>query len=186
MKKTIIFISISLIIVLLLNSSRLVQKTDYLKVDADSLIENIAFFNKRLVETQGKIIHVCGVDGKKMKILTLNKKIIRIEPSDPLVRFNDSLYGKMILVRGMVFESRIHGSVIKNYKIEKRLLCHIDYSPCKDSIWVNKKIKSGASDSISAKDIRRLENKMTETQKDYISVITIVADTYEVIDLPSN
>lgn len=186
MKKLVILSSISLIIALLFNSSRLAQTTDYLKVDADSLVGNIAIFDKHLIETQGKIIHVCGVDGKKMKLLTNNKSIIKIEPSNKLVRFDDSLYGKTILVRGMVLESRLSAAGIENHKNEKALLCHIDHSPCKDSIWVDKKIKSGASDSISAKDIRKLKNKMTETQKDYISVITIVADSYEVLDLPSN
>ncbi len=184
MKKPVILSSISLIIVLLFNSNRHSQTTDYLKVDADSLVENIAIFDKHLIETQGKIIHICGVDGKKMKLLTNNNSIIKIEPSNKLVRFDDSLYDKTILVRGMVSESRLSAAVIENHKIEKVLLCHIDHSPCKDSIWVDNKIKSGVSDSISAKAIRKLKNKMTETQKDYISVITIIADTFQVIEKP--
>lgn len=152
------------------------------KVAADSLVVNINKYINTKVETEGIIIHICGVNGKKMKLRAESGAIIKIVPQDSLTRFDTSFYKKRVRVQGFVKESRIEIPYIDSMEREKTLLCHIDHTPCKDSAWVNRQKKAGVADSLSQKDILKLKKKMEQTQKSYVSVITIIADKYEVVE----
>lgn len=152
------------------------------KVVADSLIVNIDKYNGTKVETEGVIIHVCGVNGRKMKLKTESGEIIKIVPQDSLASFDKSFYKKRIRVQGFVKESRIEKPYLDMIEKERTLLCHIDNTPCKDSAWVKRQKNAGIADSLSNRDILRLREKMEQTQKDYISVITILAEKCEIIE----
>ena len=130
---------------------------------------------------EGIVIHVCGVDGKKMKLSTENGSIIKILPKDSLTSFDKSFFKKKVKVQGLVNELRIGKSYIDRLEKDKVLLCHIDHTPCKDSVWVRELKESGSANALSKKDTDKLMQIMEQTGKEYISVIIIVAEKVEII-----
>jgi len=150
-------------------------------VPADSLITDIDKYAKRKVKTEGLIAHVCGVNGKKMKLMSDNGEVIVIIPHDNS-SFDYSLSGKRINVYGLVKEERLSKNYIDERERLKSLLCHVDQRPCKDTKWVAAKIESGVAESISKKDIDTLRQKMEKQGKDYVSIVSIVCEQYNVIE----
>jgi len=151
------------------------------KVSADSLVASIDKYHDTRVEVEGLVVHVCGVDGKKMKLMTESGAIIKIVPRDSSDSFDKSFYKKMVKVQGIAEESRIEKSYIDKMEREKALLCHIDNTPCKDSAWVSGQKEAGAADTLSKRDIERLRSKMEQTGKSYVSVVTIFAERVEIV-----
>lgn len=117
-----------------------------------------------------------------MKLWTESGAIIKIVPQDSLTRFDTSFYKKIVSVQGLVKESRVEKPYIDRMEKEKTLLCHIDHTPCKDSAWVNRQKEAAVADSLSKKDILKLKKKMEQTQKNYVLVITIIANKYVVVE----
>lgn len=152
------------------------------KLQADSLIKKIECYIDKSVEIDGIIIHICGVNGKKMKFQTDNGEIIKIVPKDSLNSFDASFYKRRVKIQGIVKEFRIDKNYIDKMEKEKKLLCHIDNTPCKDSVWINKKKESGKADALSSQDIEKLRTTMEQTGKSYVSIITIFAEKVEIID----
>ena len=64
---------------------------------------------------------------------------------------------------------------------EKAVLCHVDQRPCKDTKWIQAKVEAGVADSLSKKSIEKLRQKMAKQGKDYVSIVSIVCEQYEVI-----
>lgn len=151
-------------------------------INADSLVLNIDKYRNTKVEVEGIVIHICGVDGKKMKLKTESGAIIKIVPKDSLDNFDNLFYKKRVKVQGIVKEYRIEKNYIDKMEKEKTLLCHIDNTPCKDSAWVNDQIKKGNSDAISKQDIDKLRSTMEQKRHDYVSVITIFSEKVEIIE----
>ena len=149
-------------------------------VSADSLIVNIDKYVKRRVKTEGFIAHICGVDGKKMKLMSDSGEVIVILSRDNN-RFDSSLYEKRISVYGLVKEERLSKKYIDEKEKEKAILCHVDQRPCKDTKWIQAKVEAGVADSLSQKGIEKLRQKMAKQGKDYVSIVSIVCEQYEVI-----
>ncbi len=82
-----------------------------------------------------------------------------------------------VLIRNLLKESLISCSQIDKIEKEGPLLYHIDHTPCKDSEWVQKKTDSGEVEAIAAAGIRKLRNIMRQKQQNYISIITIMAES---------
>ena len=156
----------------------------FTKVSADSLVANIDKYHDTKVEEEGLVVHICGVDGRKMKLMTEGGAIIKIVPRDSSDSFDKSFYKKMVKVQGIAKESRIERSYVDKMEREKTLLCHIDNTPCKDSTWVSGQRASGTADSLSKRDIERLRSRMEQTGKSYVSVVNIVAERVEVVEEP--
>lgn len=152
------------------------------KLQADSLIKKIECYIDKRVETDGIIIHICGVNAKKMKFQTDNGEIIKIVPKDSLNSFDASFYKRRVKIQGIVKEFRIDKNYIDKMEKEKKLLCHIDNTPCKDSVWINNKKESGKADALSNQDIEKLRTTMEQTGKSYVSIMTIFAEKVEIID----
>ena len=152
------------------------------KLQADSLIKNIEYYIDKSIETDGVIVHICGVNGKKMKFQTDNGEIIKIVPKDSLNSFDASFYKKRVKIQGIVKEFLTDKNYIDKMEKEKKLLCHIDNTPCIDSVWVNNKKKSGKADALSNHDIEKLRTTMEQTGKSYVPIITIFAEKVEIID----
>jgi hypothetical protein len=146
-------------------------------VSIDTLVSEIEKYDGELVETSGLVAHVCGVDMMKLKLKSESGNIVKVVLNDTTSSFDKKLYKKQLKVVGRVFETRIMRPYIDSVAHEKSLLCHIDNSVCKDSAWVQKKVEYGVADSLSAVDVKRLRDSMNDTGKDYVSVITIIADT---------
>jgi len=157
----------------------------FTKLPADSLVAHIDKYRDTGVEVEGLVVHICGVDGKKMKLMTANGSIIKIVPRDSSDSFDKSFYKKMVKVQGIAKESRIERSYVDKMEREKALLCHIDNTPCKDSTWVSGQREAGAADTLSKRDIERLRSKMERTGKSYVSAVTVVADRVELLEEPS-
>lgn len=175
-------ILIILITVFFICCNNHVKKNDFTRISADSLVSQIDKYNNVKVELEGVIVHICGVNGKKMKLETESGSIIKIVPKDSLLCFDTSFFNKRVRVKGIAKENRIDESYIKKIENEKLLLCHIDHTPCKDSLWVNYQIKKGLADTISKQDIEILRRRMEQTGKKYLSLITIFAEEVEIIN----
>lgn len=151
-------------------------------VNADSLIKNIKKYSNKTIEIEGLIVHVCGVDGKKMKLKTENGDIIKIVPFDSTLQFNNTYNSKTIRVQGKITEFKLEKNSIDSLEKEKKILCHIDNTPCKDREWVENKIKKGIADSLSKRGIDGLKEKMLRTGDDYVTVLTMVAEKIKIKD----
>jgi hypothetical protein len=173
---------ITLLTSLLVCCNNIKSNQKFTKIAADSLIVSIDNFCDSKVEIEGVVVHICGVDGKKMKLKTENGAIIKIVLQDSLDCFDKVFYKKRIKVQGVVKEYRIDKEYISRMENEKTLLCHIDYTPCMDSVWVERQISNGIADSLSNREILKLKRKMEQTKKDYVSVITIIAEKCEIIE----
>ena len=150
-------------------------------IPADSLIAGVDKYVKRKVKTEGFIAHVCGVNGKKMKLMSDSGEVIVIVPNDNN-GFDYSLNKKRISVYGLVKEEQLSKKYIDEKEKERALLCHVDQRPCKDIKWVNSKVEAGVADELSKKDIDTLRQKMEKQGKDYVSIISIVCEQYSVIE----
>jgi len=150
-------------------------------VSADNLIVNIDKYVNRRVKTEGFIAHICGVDGKKMKLLSDNGEVIVILSRDNN-SFDSSLYEKRIRVYGLVKEERLSKKFIEEKEKEKAILCHVDQRPCKDTKWIQTKVEEGVSDSLSQKSIEKLRQKMAKQGKDYVSIVSIICEQYEIVE----
>lgn len=166
----------ALLVLILLRSRGQIANFNAEEVNADSLINHIQKYTTRNIKTEGYIAHVCGVDEKKMKLKTANGNIIKIIPLDSNIQFDKNYYGKIVMVQGKIMEYKIPKSRIDSLEQEKKLLCHIDNSPCKDIKWVENQVRKGVADSLSQRDMDRLKKKMLQTRKDEISVFTIIAE----------
>jgi len=172
MKKTLLLTTLIMSTILSINS----QNTNVEKINADSLINNIDKYSNKNIEIEGRIVHVCGVDGKKMKLKTKGGETIKIILSDSTLCFDKVYNQKTVIIQGKITEAKLKKLLIDSLGKEKILLCHIDNSPCKDKEWVENKKNSGVADSLSEKDTERLRTKMLQTGKDYVSVFTMIAD----------
>jgi hypothetical protein len=150
-------------------------------VPADNLIANIDKFVKRKIKTEGLITHVCGFNGMRMKMMSDNGDVLVIIPHDSN-RFDSSLNEKRLIVYGLVKEARLSKKYIDEKEKERALLCHVDQRPCRDINWVNAKVEAGVAGSISKKDIDFLRKKLEQQGKDYVSIVSIVCEEYEVIE----
>ncbi|MCU0639346.1 MAG: hypothetical protein MUF59_05700 [Candidatus Krumholzibacteria bacterium] len=150
-------------------------------VDSDSLFANIDVYNGKRVETCGTIIHVCGVDGKKMRLKTPGDARIKVVPGEGMKAFDAVTYkNKYVKVRGIVKETRIDDKYIEGMEKERALLCHVDHTPCLSKGWRAEAEAAGTVDSISALGTSRLRERVKKTGKGYFSAVTIIADSCEV------
>ena len=150
-------------------------------VDSDSMVARIDMYAGRRVETSGTIIHVCGVDGKKMRLRTAGNSRIKIVPGAGMPSFDkDTYHMKKIRVRGLVQETRIDEKYIEGIERDRSLLCHVDYTSCISKSWAEELKAAGTADSISAVGTNKLRERLEASAKGYISVVTIVADSCEV------
>jgi len=150
-------------------------------VDSDSLVAGIDMYAGRRVETSGTIIHVCGVDGKKMRLKTAGDARIKIVPGGGMTVFDKDTYnGKKVRVHGLVKETRLDMKYIEGIEKERSVLCHVDYTPCISKSWAEQLKAAGTADSISAVGTNKLRDRLKASAKGYISLVTIVADSCEV------
>ncbi|WP_133249980.1 hypothetical protein [Marinifilum breve] len=151
------------------------------KISIDKLVNSAEQFEGKRVETQGMAVHFCGAGKKKLKLKSENGSVVKVIPSNLLLHFSAKLNHKKLKIVGRVETKRVERSFVDKIDREKTLLCHIDHTPCIDEEWVKRKQETGVSDSLSAVDVKKLRNKMQKSGKDYITVVTIIADEIEVI-----
>jgi hypothetical protein len=146
-----------------------------LRVDSDTLVAHIDQYLGTEVEVEGLIVHVCSVDGKKMKMKGDKGAIVKVVPVEPLTQFDASLLKQRVIVRGTADENRIPAATVDRLEQEGTLLCHIDHTPCKDTEWVKRQVESGAAEGLVKKDIEKLRKQMQDADTSYVSVVTVRA-----------
>lgn len=151
-------------------------------INADTLIKNISVYNNKHIFTEGNIAHVCGVDGKKMKLKAASGEIIKLVPNDSLNSFGKEFNGKLVRIYGTIKESRIEMPYALKHKDNKSILCHVDNTPCLDSAWVNKHKKTGYADTISSKSTAKLIKKIKDSDNGYYSTATIYVEDISIIE----
>lgn len=151
-------------------------------IAADTLAMQIDKYAGQEVTVEGKIVHVCPVDGSKMK-LTSNRQIIKIIPSAPNGKFERHWNGKRIRVCGKVHEVRLSRAHLDSLYRAGSLLCHIDFSPCSDTAWVAAKHRQGKAAEIVAHYHSFFKYEMQRTGKDYISVVVLEAIKTEEVEI---
>jgi hypothetical protein len=158
------------------------QVAGTIEVPADELAKHANEYEGKKVEVVGCIAHVCGVDGRKMKMKTPGGEIIKIEAGGPEDKFGKDYNKKLVSVRGVVKVTRIGKAYIDRIEKEGRLLCHIDHKACKDKQWVNRKVEEGKAEAMLKHDIAALRNKLKQSGKKELCYVCILAEYIEVID----
>ncbi len=173
---------IALCLLITFSSKGQQSKELYTKVSIDELINKADQFKNKRVEVIGLVDHMCGVDGKKIKLKSTSGAVLKVVPNKPDESFDFNLKKQLVSVRGVVELIRIEKAYVDKMENEGTLLCHIDHSPCKDKVWVNNKIESGKDVEIVKRDIAKLRKQMTESGKDYVSYICIRADSVNILE----
>jgi len=155
---------------------------EFTKLSMNDLIAKADQFQNKKVEVIGLIVHMCGVDAKKMKLKSPSGAVIKIVPQNPEEAFDTAFKKQLVSVQGVVEVKRIEKAYIDKMEKEGTLLCHIDNTPCKDKEWINKKIETGADVTISKRDIAKLRKKMEVSGKDHITSICIRAEKVELLE----
>jgi hypothetical protein len=165
----------------LLGCQKTQKQETALLADADSIILDAQKYQGTEVITEGKVVHICGVDYRKIKLKTERGGIIKVIPGDPLFKYDKTLMGKWVRVKGILdVDTLSRGDMIQT-KQEKILTCHVDHKPCKDTAWVKRQIKSGYADTLLKRDFEKLSSTMDKTGVDYIPIIIIYSEHLEVI-----
>ena len=175
-------IGLCLIVALTVSCTKKNGVTSFTKLNADSLIVNIEDYNHTLVEVEGLVVHICGVDGKKMKIKTESGASIKVVYADSLLKFDTALYNKRVRVYGKVVETRLTKPFVDKMEQAKAIPCSIDSAPCIDSLWIKGKKEAGKADSISRVTIDKLRKRMEQSKKPYTSVVTIRAEKVDLAE----
>lgn len=133
-----------------------------------------------LLTLEGDVIHVCPVNGKKMKLRLSDGEVMRVVPIDnkpfDLARWNK----QHVRVTGKLSDLKVSREYIADNYAEKKLLCHIDHTPCIDTEWAENHWKNGSGSRILDRDNNALQMKMLQSGKDYIQVFVITAEKIEV------
>ena len=153
--------------------------TEMTFVDAKDIIEQVENYIGRTVATEGKIVHVCSVDRKKMRLYLEGSGYIKIVSEDPDAAFDYDLNQKDVRVVGVVQEIRLGKPRIDEMERDFALLCGADKEPCIDPNRAERAREEGVLEETSKRHIATLRETLQQTGKDYISVITIVAQTVE-------
>lgn len=181
MKKIYIILVSILLIGALSSCNNQKQNKLPVKVNSDSLVQNIGKYLNTKVQIEGMIAHVCAMHGKKMKLRTNDGGFIKIVTKDSVSGFDKSLNRRRIRVSGTVSENRIDKATLDLYEKRAIQVCSIDNLECKDSSWINSNIKLGIAKKLSKRSVERLRKIMKETGKDYISTVVIIADSVKVL-----
>ena len=153
---------------------------EYFEISVDDLIAKADLYESKNVEVIGLIVHMCGVDGKKMKLKSPSGAILKIVPNNSEESFDPAFKKQLVYVQGVVEITRIEKAYVDKMEKEGTLLCHIDHTPCKDKPWVNNKIESSEDIEIVKKDIANLREQLQE--KDYINFVTIRSVKVKLLD----
>ena len=130
----------------------------------------------KITTLKGEIIHVCPIEGQKMKLQLPDGEVICILPSNGEPFLKKQWDKKKVKISGMLKEKRfMRNTILTNYQ-DKKLLCHIDYTPCIDTKWIENRQKDGSAERLLERDNELLLGKMQTTKLNYIQVFSLTAD----------
>jgi hypothetical protein len=125
---------------------------------------------------EGEIIHVCPIEGKKMKLQLSDGEIICVLPAagEPFAKAQWD--HKKVKVTGLLQEAQLPRTTIAANYQDKKLLCHIDHTPCTDVKWMENRWKDGSAERLLERDNEDLLQRMYETKLNYVQVFSITAN----------
>lgn len=180
MKRNVVKVALACSLMLMLLSNRSYAQVE--KVPADSVAAHASRYVGKTVEVEGTVAHMCGVDGKKMKIKTVGGAELKVIPSATLYDFDFALNGKRVKVIGVVKETRLDSAFADRLERDQALLCSIDKAPCMDKGWVAKERASGTAAAMSKEGVAKLRAAIASSGRGYVSLVTIVAEKVEVVE----
>jgi hypothetical protein len=146
------------------------------KKPADRYVHDLEPEVGKEVTLEGEIIHVCPVEGKKMKLQLAGGEIICVLPptGDPFIKAQWDR--KKVRISGLLKDARLpRKTILANYQ-DKKLLCHIDHSPCIDLQWINNRWEDGSAERLLNRDHEALRKKLYDTKRSYVQVFSIIAN----------
>lgn len=146
--------------------------------DLTATIDDVV--GKRVI-VEGTVLHLCSVDRTKMKLKGDGDAVVRVDPVTPGQGFDEGLLKKRVRVRGVVSETRIDEARLAELEKQTAILCHVDRQPCKSVGYAEGLRKEGKAGEVSAKQIAALREKLKAGGKGYLSVISIQAETVEIV-----
>ena len=162
--------------------TRPTEKVAVLGVDA--LIAGVDAYAGSRVSVEGVVVHVCPVDGKKMKLKGDGGGTVHVENSRPEERYDAALKDKRVVVTGLVSEKRIDEAYIagleKEFAKELGAVCHVDKTRCKGKPDLAEEEKREKARKAFAEKMAALRQQVKESGKGYISVVTVQSDNVEV------
>lgn len=134
----------------------------------------------KTITLEGEILHVCPVEGLKMKLKLADGEIIRVVYPDNLP-IEPEWNHKEVRITGKLESMKLSRKQIDSNYQDKKLLCHIDHSPCIDKKWIDNRWKDGSAQRLLDKDNNALQLRMRNNKSNAIQVFTIVAEKVELI-----
>ncbi len=162
--------------------TRPTEKLAVLGVDA--LIAGIDAYAGSRVSVEGVVVHVCPIDGKKMKLKGDGGGALHVENSRPEERYDPALKDKRVVVTGLVSEKRIDEAYIdgleKAFEKETGSVCHVDKTRCKGKLDLADEEKREKARKAFAEKMAAMRKQVRESAKGYVSVVTVQSDSVEV------
>lgn len=160
------------------------KKVDTLKVEG--LLENVDKYVDKEVVVEGRVVHVCSYDCRKMKLIGDNGQIVKIEPGTLEAKFDKEYKGKTLAIKGVVSETRITEDDVKILEDKKTTLCHIDKEPCLDGEYIDRLKAKKKNLAILNRQIDGIREQLKASEKGYISMVTVKASDITVIPEPED
>jgi hypothetical protein len=152
------------------------------RVSADSLTASISRYLGTKIEVEGVVAHMCGVDGKKMKLKSESGAEVEVIANDQLGSFDFGISKRRVRVCGVVREIRLDAAFADRMERNQALLCSIDRNPCKDSAWVARQTTNGTAAEQSRQAVANLRERIAASGRGYLSIAVVVADRVEVVE----
>ncbi|MDR3141286.1 MAG: hypothetical protein LBU37_06140 [Tannerellaceae bacterium] len=125
---------------------------------------------------EGEIIHVCPIEGKKMKLRLSDGEIICVLPAIDEPFAKTQWDQKKVKITGLLQEAQLpRTTIVANYQ-DKKILCHIDHSPCTDIRWIENRWKDGSAERLLERDNENLQQRMYKTKLNYVQIFSITAN----------
>jgi hypothetical protein len=180
MKRYVVSSVLASSLLVMLFSSRAFAQVE--TVPADSVAAHAARYVGKTVAVEGTVVHMCGVDGKKMKVKASGGAMLKVVPNATLYDFDFALNAKRVRVVGVVQETRLDSAFADKLEQEQALPCSIDKAPCIDKGWVAKEREKGTAAAMSKEAVARLRAAIASSGVGYVSLVTIVAQKVEVLE----
>lgn len=162
---------IAYILFVLLVAASCSKKAEVVR-SVEDLIPNVG----GLVCLEGEVVHVCPCGGQKLKLKLADGTMLKVIPGSKLGTFSKlNLNKKKVKICGELSEVRLSKEYLDSMYSSQTLACHIDYTPCTDTAWVNYQWREGNAEKILATVSINQQKQMEQTGKNYISIFTIEA-----------
>ncbi len=158
------------------------QQAQNLTIQVDSLLLTPERYVGKEVSIEGTVVHVCPVNGLKMKLRGDTGGFVKVVFGSGFERFDKSLNHKRVKVIGHVTVTYTTLAYVDSIVQQKTILCHIDNTPCNDSPWIAERKKENVAEQLSKEQTDKLYQLMDGTNKKRVAVVTMEASEVKELD----